>query len=51
MLTENKVSKYLFYAIGEIVLAVIGILIVLQLNMFNANRINKGFEKFYLESL
>ena len=32
LLTENKFSKYLLYAIGEIVLVVIGILIALQVN-------------------
>ncbi|WP_281987541.1 hypothetical protein [Aquimarina aggregata] len=31
-LTNNKFSKYILYAIGEIVLVVIGILIALQLN-------------------
>ena len=35
MLTENKFSKYLIYAIGEIILVVIGILIALQLNNYN----------------
>lgn len=35
LLTENKISKYLLYAIGEIVLVVIGILIALQLNNWN----------------
>ncbi|WP_179318026.1 hypothetical protein [Winogradskyella helgolandensis] len=39
LLTENKFSKYLLYAIGEIVLVVIGILIALQLN--NAKEISK----------
>ena len=39
MLTENKFSKYLLYAIGEIILVVIGILIALQIN--NWNEINK----------
>jgi len=29
---KNKTSKYLEYAIGEIILVVIGILIVLQIN-------------------
>jgi len=38
MLTENKFSKYLIYAIGEIVLVVIGILIALQINNWNENR-------------
>jgi hypothetical protein len=32
LLTENKFSKYLLYAIGEIILVVIGILIALNLN-------------------
>jgi len=41
MLSENKFSKYLFYAIGEIILVVIGILIALQLNNWNQNRQNK----------
>lgn len=38
MLTENKFSKYLIYAIGEIVLVVIGILLALQLNNWNGNQ-------------
>ncbi|WP_282043421.1 DUF6090 family protein [Winogradskyella flava] len=35
MLNENKFSKYLLYAIGEIVLVVIGILIALGINNWN----------------
>lgn len=35
LLTENKFSKYLLYAVGEIVLVVIGILIALQINNWN----------------
>lgn len=35
LLTENKLSKYLLYAIGEILLVVIGILIALQINNWN----------------
>ena len=38
LLTENRFSKYLVYAIGEIVLVVIGILIALQLNNWNEVR-------------
>lgn len=42
MIKENKVSKYLLYAIGEIVLVVIGILIALQINNWNdQQKINK----------
>ena len=40
MLTENKFSKYLLYAIGEIVLVVIGILIALQINNWNETKKN-----------
>jgi hypothetical protein len=35
LLTENIFSKYLIYAIGEIILVVIGILIALQVNNWN----------------
>ena len=38
LLAENKFSKYLIYAFGEIVLVVIGILIALQINNWNENR-------------
>jgi len=38
MIKENKLSKYVLYAIGEIILVVIGILIALQVNDWNENR-------------
>jgi len=38
LLSENKFSKYLVYAIGEIVLVVIGILIALGINNWNEGR-------------
>lgn len=41
MLVQNKFSNYLIYAIGEIVLVVIGILIALALNNWNENRKEK----------
>jgi hypothetical protein len=41
---ENKLSKYLVYAIGEIVLVVIGILIALQINNWNNKRLLKKDE-------
>lgn len=37
LLSENKFSKYLLYAIGEILLVVIGILIALQINALNSS--------------
>ena len=47
MLTENKFSKYLIYAVGEIILVVIGILIALQLNSWNDHRVrNPRFQVF-----
>ena len=39
LLTNNKFSKYLLYAVGEILLVVIGILIALQVNNWNENRL------------
>ncbi len=38
LLTENKFSKYLIYAIGEILLVMIGILLALQVNNWNELR-------------
>jgi hypothetical protein len=38
MIKENKVSKYILYAIGEIILVVIGILIALQINNWNTKK-------------
>tara|TARA_R110001632_G_scaffold103536_1_gene212269 strand:- start:359 stop:1129 length:771 start_codon:yes stop_codon:yes gene_type:complete len=48
MLTENKFSKYLIYAIGEIILVVIGILIALQINNWNEQRKIQGNQEKYL---
>jgi hypothetical protein len=42
LLMENKTGKYLKYAIGEIVLVVIGILIALQINNWNNQRIEEN---------
>jgi len=38
LLQQNRVTRYLVYAIGEIFLVVIGILIALQVNNWNENR-------------
>lgn len=45
LLKENKFSKYLFYALGEIILVVLGILIAIQINEWNRDR------KLYQEEL
>lgn len=48
---ENKTGKYLKYAIGEIVLVVIGILIALQINTWNEQRKDRATEKELLEAI
>jgi hypothetical protein len=50
LLSENKFSKYLLYAIGEILLVVIGILIALQINNWNQNRLKGEKEIQILKS-
>jgi hypothetical protein len=47
----NRVSKYMLYAIGEIILVVIGILIALQINNWNENKKNYGLETNYKSRL
>ena len=44
-MSENKTSRYFKYAVGEIILVVIGILIALQINNWNENRKEKNYEK------
>lgn len=44
LLMENKIGKYFKYAIGEILLVVIGILIALQIN--NANQAKANEDRF-----
>ena len=51
LISENKFSKYLIYAIGEIILVVIGILIALQINNWNENLKNKKEEISVLKEL
>ena len=51
LLTENKFSKYLIYAIGEIVLVVIGILIALSINNSNEFRKQNAQIAKYAKSL
>ena len=47
----GKTTKYFKYAVGEIVLVAIGILLALQINTWNSNRIVKQEEKAVLEKL
>jgi hypothetical protein len=51
LLMENKTSKYFKYAIGEIILVVIGILIALQINNWNENNKSRNTEKYVLNEV
>jgi hypothetical protein len=51
LLPDNSFNKYLLYAIGEIVLVVIGILIALQINNWNIDRIQRKFETDILKEI
>jgi len=51
LMEKNKTGKYFKYAIGEIVLVVIGILIALQINNWNDNRKLKAYEITILEEI
>ncbi|MFD2202701.1 DUF6090 family protein [Shivajiella indica] len=51
LLQQNRVTRYLAYAVGEIVLVVIGILIALSINTWNENRKLDQQEKSYLNRL
>ncbi len=51
LITENKFSKYLLYAVGEIVLVVIGIMIALQLNNRNKEKQEQVSLEGYLNSI
>lgn len=51
LLAEGRLKRYLAYAIGEIILVVIGILIALQLNAWKADQRDRASEKVHLENL
>lgn len=51
LLSDDKFSKYLLYAIGEIVLVVIGILIALSINNWNEDKKLAAQDREYLEGI
>jgi uncharacterized protein DUF6090 len=51
LMKTGKTGRYLKYAIGEIVLVVVGILIALSINNWNEKRKKNEQEKFILEKL
>ena len=48
LMEQNKTGKYLKYAIGEVVLVVIGILIALQINNWNETNKERSYENYIL---
>ena len=51
LVMENKTGRYFKYAIGEIILVVIGILIALQINNWNEARLKSNKESQILASI
>jgi len=51
MADDHKPVKYIRYAVGEILLVVIGILIALQINNWNQDRKDRAVEIKYLKNL
>ncbi|ASV31801.1 DUF6090 family protein [Maribacter cobaltidurans] len=51
LLAEGKTTKYFKYALGEIILVVIGILIALQVNNWNEERKNNEVKQSLVENL
>jgi hypothetical protein len=51
LMEKNKTGKYLKYAIGEIILVVIGILFALQINNWNIKNVQQMEGKTYLTSI
>ena len=51
LLTENKFTKYLLYAIGEVILVMVGILLALQVNIWNETRKSEERTKQLLVSV
>lgn len=51
LLAQNRFNKYLIYAVGEIVLVVVGILIALSINNWNEEKKLRKLERTYLTGI
>lgn len=51
LLSQNRVTRYFAYALGEIILVVIGILIALQINLWNEGQKQTKSRNLFTESL
>lgn len=51
LLAKNQITRYLLYAFGEIALVMIGILLALQVNDWNENKIAQANTSIYVDNL
>ena len=51
MIDSRSIKNYLLYSIGEILLVMIGILLALQVNNWNQNRINSIYESLLVKEI
>ena len=51
LLSENKITRYLIYAFGEIILVVFGILIALSINNWNEDKKNNEYVSVILKEI
>lgn len=51
MIDEKRLKNYLLYAVGEIILVMVGILLALQVNNWNEARNNNQLQIKYLENI
>ena len=51
LLANEKVSKYIYYAVGEIIIVMIGIFLGLQVNAWNQKRIENEVQTNYLKRI
>ena len=51
LIGNGQIRRYLFYALGEVALVVIGILLALQIDSWNTDRIERQKEMLYLKEI
>jgi hypothetical protein len=51
LLLKNKLAQYFIYSIGEVIIVIIGILIAIQINSWNNDRIQAKKEVAYIEEI
>lgn len=51
LLAKKQLNRYLIYALGEVILVMVGILLALFISNWNSNRIEEKKERWYLENI